>query len=185
MKESEAIEIITMIDSMNRARDPYIPAMVVSGELKNLGQLWAAELADRDAAVATEAVVALYTATASWEKSRPVTPKDFTDAVRRIEAKRRADSAPALPEAQFERKTPGWVRGKLLALAKKDARVWPEQKPGYDSLQRAYPLHRTYVWSEQVAISEEEREQYTETARKLTSPQFANVYEDVIGPLED
>lgn len=180
MKPSEVVEIVTMIDNMNRSRDSFVEKMVADGRLKGLGELWRHELAPMDAEIAMEAVVALYTSASSLERPRPVTPKDFYDAVSNIQKRRRL-ATPALPEAEFVRKTPAWVKGKILAMSENDTRVWFEQKAGYDSLQRDHPETRTYVWGEQQQVPEPEREKYMERAASMTANEFDEVYEEVFG----
>lgn len=58
-----------------------------------------------------------------------------------------ADRMASVPD--FKRDIPAWVRRWVAARAHGDMRVFPEQKPGYDTLQIQEPAFRTYVWPDQ------------------------------------
>ncbi len=57
--------------------------------------------------------------------------------------------ADRMPDSDFKRDIPMWVRQWVAARAHSDMRVFAQQKPGYDSLQTQEPGYRTYVWPDQ------------------------------------
>lgn len=76
---------------------------------------------------------------------------------------------------------PPWVKGWAVARYRHgDTRVFPEQRAGYDTAQIANPHSRTYVWSEQVLMPEEDAERYIAEGASLTTEQvFTLIKENV------
>jgi hypothetical protein len=108
-------------------------------------------------------------------KQRAITPADFRGAMRNLR-QNRSISTPALPESRFVREMPAWTKGWLIArYADGDMRVWPEQKEGYDQMQREHPYERTYVWGEQEIMPPDERAKYEERGSRLTAEQIAKL----------
>ncbi len=62
-----------------------------------------------------------------------------------------------------------WVKGWAVARYRHDdMRVFPQQKPGYDTAQIANEHHRTYVWSEQEPMPQEDIDRYIAEGATLT-----------------
>jgi len=100
--------------------------------------------------------------------------------VRKLRKDRRM-ATPGLPEPDFKRELPEWVKGKLLALSRDDKRVWPEQKPGYDRAQRDNLGYRTYIWAEQEHMPDDEQDRYIRESAGLTSQDFSRIFSAVTG----
>lgn len=94
-----------------------------------------------DVEMVTRAVATL----AERQPQRP-TIADLRGMITKCQADARA-SLPSLPATEFKRELPDWVKGWLVARAEGDMRVWLEQRPGYDAIQREHPETRTHVWS--------------------------------------
>lgn len=146
----------------------------------NLGAIWIdsiEKIPEEHAEIATRAAVELMTG-----MTEVPTITDF----RAIFGKMQRDlrmKVPALPEPDFKRELPSWVKGKLVACARNDLRVWPEQKAGYDYLQRMNSEARSYVWGEQEKMPEDAQRKYIARGEKLTSADLAKLYEDIVGNL--
>lgn len=174
MSPDDALHIAQMLDEVQKGR--FAPPLFdKDGGLTNVGTIWIDLLEEEpDAAMATHAVAALYTANPPTTDGvpRPITPADFRGAMRNERAK-----VTALPsqEESFERELEPWVKGKAIALLEGDVRAWPEQKPGYDALQKENPFTRTYVWPEQEMITDEARAKYMERGKSLSSAQAAAI----------
>lgn len=179
MTEQDVFTIVEMVDAMNRGR--YAPAMVVEGQIRNVGVLWAQELEDVDAVLATETIAALFNSTSSFDNPRPITIRDFKEVLGKIEHDRRM-AQPALEEPEWVREMPAWVKGWALARSRGETRVWPQQKEGYDHLQGWNMWNRTYIWGEQGEVMPEEaRQVYEERAAKLDADAFDLVFAGVTG----
>ncbi len=160
MKRSEATDIVRILDDIIRGRRGT--GLFPDGQPSNLGVMWIDEIEKiDDAALATAAAVALFT-----ETTDPPTPSDYRAALRKLRADARA-KIPALPEPEFKRELPSWVKGWLVARGRGDLRVWPQQKPGYDDIQTANPAHRTHVWPEQTPMPADEQAAYEHEGRDL------------------
>lgn len=145
MKRSEATTIVIILDDVIRGRrGTTLFPKGTDGVPSNLGVLWIDEIEKiEDAAMATQAAVALFT-----ETTDVPTPVDYRAALKKLEADARMKT-PTLAEREFVREIPTWVKRWVVARAANDMRVFPEQKPGYDALQTQEPGHRTYVWPDQ------------------------------------
>ncbi len=77
-----------------------------------------------------------------------------------------ADRMASVPE--FKRDIPHWVKRWVVARRHGDMRVLPEQKVGYDSLQRDDPSSRAYVWPDQTIMP---ADQWLEEADHVTDEQ--------------
>lgn len=95
--------------------------------------------------------------------------REFYDLER---AKTRA--ATPIVEPEHPNAIPAWVKTKVAALRNNDFRVLPQQKPGYDSLQRAHPHYRTYVWPDQTPMPPEQEAVYAEQGAALTAKDIWN-----------
>lgn len=72
-------------------------------------------------------------------------------------------------ESEYVRDLPSWIKGWAVSRYKHgDMRVWPEQRLGYDSLQRYNPGFRTYVWPDQEMMPSEEMARYAAEGSKLS-----------------
>lgn len=66
---------------------------------------------------------------------------------------------PELPSIEM----PRWVKGWFVARFRHDDwRAWPEQHSGFTRLQAENPRDRSYVWTDQEEMPEEERMRYEE-----------------------
>lgn len=128
-------------------------------------EMWMRYLGDQDLTLATEAFQTL-----TRQKERP-TIADFRSIITKIEADRRA-AVPAVAEAEFKREIPLWAKGWLVARAEGDLRVWPEQQPGYDNLQREHVHDRTYVWVDQEEMPPTDREAFQAKAALLSAAEI-------------
>jgi hypothetical protein len=164
---NDADTIARMLDDVirNRRGASIFPGGIVS----NLGVIWINEIEKLDdAAVATQAVAALFVES----QDRLPTPADLKAAYRQAAYRQIEQAAqPAVEEAEFVRELPMWVKGWLVARAQGDMRVWPEQKPGYDLIQREYVHDRTYVWGEQEPMPDAEQEEWEKKAAALSAAQ--------------
>lgn len=72
-------------------------------------------------------------------------------------------------DGQYVRDLPDWIKGWAVSRYKHgDMRVWPEQRLGYDSLQRYNSGFRTYVWPDQEMMPSEEMAKYVTEGSKLS-----------------
>lgn len=160
MTREAAVEITTMID---RHWNLYLFAAGQTG-----AQLWIDYLMKQDDVEKTMRAVVLLS---ERMKEKP-TVSDLRGMLANLYTQEQATS-PALPEPKYERELPGWVKGWIVAYAKGDKRVWPQQKLGYDQLQREHDTHRTYVWPEQEQMPEAEREAYEQMGARLEPQRIA------------
>lgn len=159
MTEEAALEIVAMID---RHWNMYLLA-----EGSITAKLWLDFLRQQDDVVMTMKAVARL---AEQQSARP-TVADLRQMIRQVEGDVRA-TTPALPEPEYEREMPGWVKGWAVARAKGDWRTWPEQKEGYDRMQREHPHDRTYVWPDQDEMPGPERQAYERMGARMTVEQI-------------
>lgn len=75
-------------------------------------------------------------------------------------------------EGQYVRDLPAWIKGWAVGRYKHgDMRVWPEQRLGYDSIQRYNSGFRTYVWPDQEGMPEDKMAEYAAAGEKLSVDQ--------------
>jgi hypothetical protein len=119
-------------------------------------QAWESFLVGRDYDTTLKAYVRLS------ERQRDLpTIADFRGMIIALEADQRA-AMPKIEEAEYARDLEDWVKGWAVGRYKHgDMRVWPEQRFGYDSIQRDNPHYRTYVWPDQEMMPDEEITKYT------------------------
>ena len=161
MRREDATKITEMLDEVIRNRRGA--SLFPGGVPTNLAVVWINEIEKLDdAAFATKAVAALFVES----HERLPTPADLKAAYR---VAQRAANPPAVTAADFKREMPTWARGWLVARSQGDMRVWPEQKPGYDSIQREYATHRDYVWGEQEQMPDADQEMWEKKAALLTA----------------
>lgn len=80
---------------------------------------------------------------------------------------------------EFAREMDPWVRGWAVARYRHgDERVFPQQKPGYDSLQFANAHYRTYVWPDQELMPPEDVERYIAEGQSLTVEEIFQLIEE-------
>ncbi len=168
MKRSEATDIARILDDIIRGRrGTSLFPNGTDGPPSNLGVMWIDEIEKiDDASLATAAAVALFTDT-----TEPPTPRDYREALRKLRTDARM-KAPALPEAEFKRELPAWVKGWLVARSLGDTRVWPQQKPGYDAIQTQNPAFRAYVWPDQEPMPDDQQFFYEERGLSMDAEQI-------------
>lgn len=92
--------------------------------------------------------------------------------IRRVILEIDAAKGPAPDEQEsgvYVRDLPAWIKGWAVGRYKRgDKRVWPEQRLGYDSIQRSNPGYRTYVWPDQEKMPEEKMAEYTAEGLRLS-----------------
>lgn len=176
MKHEDAVTIAGIISDIIVSRKGQGQSLFPEGKdgtPSNLGVIWIDQIMkvpDQETEMATRAAIDLmaYTTTAPM-------PTDFHSMLRKIKRDARM-AMPGLPEAEFARELPAWVKGWMIAFTRSDTRAWPEQKPGADYLQRSNPFYRTYVWSEQEMMPEEDRLRYMDEGRNLTTDDFQRLF---------
>lgn len=180
MKREDAITICAMIsDVITSRRGEELFPHGRDGAPSSLGAIWIAQVEkvpDEDTEMATMAVIELTTGMATIP-----TPTDFHSMLRKLKREKKPAAVLDESEPEFKRSVSDWVKGKMLALAHGDVRAWPDQKAGYDAIQRSYPDYRTYVWKEQEQMPDDEQDRYIEQAAKMTSNDFDLIYESVTG----
>ena len=93
---------------------------------------------------------------------------DFRGMILAIEADNRT-ATPSIEEAEYVRELPSWIKGWTVSRYKhSDMRVWPEQRLGYDSIQRYNSGFRTYVWPDQEPMPAEEMAKYVAEGNTLS-----------------
>lgn len=165
MKPEDADTILPMLDEVIRSR--FGTTLFPGGIPSNLAVIWKRELMKfDDAALATQAIAAIYSAPFEG-KPKPPTPADVREMYRKLAQDARM-KVPALPEPPGEGMPP-WVKGWAVARFRHgDLRVWPQQKPGYDSLQRTSAATRTHVWPDQEPLPEPDQAKYEAEGANLT-----------------
>jgi len=138
-------------------------------------RMWMRYMIEQDVLLASEAVKRV-----CGRQRERATIADIRQMVVAVASDRLA-AAPALPEPQFTRELPGWVKGWLIGRSRRDYRVWPEQKPGYDSLQREHSGTRTHVWPEQNLMPAEDRAKYETEGAHLSASQIGSLLEAAVG----
>lgn len=94
---------------------------------------------------------------------------DFRSMINHVVADERANT-PAIEEAEFVRNMPAWFKGWAVARFRhRDFRVWPQQRPGYDSQQIEHWDTRTHVWAEQELMPDEFQQQYEDEAAPMSA----------------
>ncbi len=174
MKHEDAVTIVGIISDVITSRRgaslfPNGKADVPS----NLGAIWidvVEKYPEEDAELATRAAVELMTGMTDIP-----TVIDFKGALQKLRNDQRM-KIPALPEPDFKRELPSWVKGKLVAFSRDDYRVWPEQKSGYDYLQLMNPGSRDYIWGEQEQMPGDDRLKYIEQGGRLSSEDLGKLY---------
>lgn len=130
---------------------------------------WAEALGPLDSATVAAALIKLY----GTSSGIPTIP-DVISATHEMEIERQASPHVRTepdPErmADFAREMEPWVKGWVVArYIHGDRRVFPQQKPGYDTLQLRNPYQRDYVWSEQEHMPLEDVERYIAEGAPLT-----------------
>lgn len=180
MKHDDAVTIAGIISDIIVSRRGQGQSLFPEGKdatPSNLGAIWINQImkvSDEDTETATYAAIELMVSTVSAP-----TPSDFHGMMRKL--KRDAQMAkPALPESEFAREFPEWVKGKLVSYSYSDTRAWDEQKAGADYLQRSNPHYRTYIWGELEKITPEDRERYIAEGRNYTSDDFHRIFSSLV-----
>ncbi len=183
MKHEDAVTIAGIISDITASRrGQNLFPEGKDGTPSTLGVIWIdhiAKIPDADTELATMAAIDLMVKT-----TRLPQPSDFTDMLQKLRRDRETlgkarSETHGLPEPDFKRELPEWMKGKLVALSHSDSRVWVEQKAGYDFLQRSTPQFRTYVWGEQEQISEEDRERFVAEGAHYTADDFRRIFQVV------
>jgi hypothetical protein len=172
MTPADAITIVAILDEVIRGRrGATLFPNGKDGDLSNLGILWVKQVeALDDAELATRAAVLLFTDT-----NEVPTPSDYRDAVRKVREDLRMKT-PAIQEAEFKRELEPWVKGWTVARYRDDdMRVWPQQRGGYDRIQRDEPWTRAHVWADQEMMPEDEQRHYEQIASPLTAEQIVGL----------
>ena len=138
-------------------------------------KMWLRFMLEQNVILASDAVKRI----CGRQKDRP-TIADIRQMIASIAGDRLA-AAPALPEPKFVRELPAWVKGWLISRSRRDLRVWPEQKPGYDSMQREHSETRTFVWPEQILMPAEERAAYEDEGAHLSAAQLGTLLAGAMG----
>jgi len=139
-------------------------------ELGEDRQIWVNEMLPFDSLTAAAAILKVR----DRQRDRP-TVGDIRRVIIEIEASK--PQSPGAPreqprqesEGEYVRDLSGWIKGWAVARYKHgDMRVWPEQRLGYDSIQRYNSGHRTYVWPDQEKMPEEQMAEYTAEGLRLS-----------------
>lgn len=175
MEREHAETIAKMMDEVirNRRGASIFPGGVAS----NLGTIWINEIEKfDDAALATQAVAALYIAAPiQGREERPPTPAELREMYRKLELDAR-EAVPAIEEGDFVRDLPSWVKGWVVARVRhNDYRVWPQQRPGYDAQQTEHYDTRTHVWPDHEPMPPDQQEAYEAEGAPMTAEDFSTM----------
>ena len=136
-------------------------------ELGEDRQIWADAMLSFDSLSAAAAILKVR----DRQRDKP-TIADIRRVIIEIDSAQLAGSRPTREEGledQYVLDLQAWIKGWAVSRYKHgDMRVWPEQRLGYDSIQRYNSGHRTYVWPDQEKMPEEQMAEYTAEGLRLS-----------------
>ena len=136
MNREEALDVVAMVLTAWPTSQVWTP-----DEMERYGLA----LLDLDAALTAKAVAKAH----RTEKFRPSVAV-IREYVREEQRQQTFLSKPSFLGLEEQTELQPWIRTWVIARVRhKDFRVLPEQKEGYDTLQRDNPYHRDYVWPDQ------------------------------------
>ncbi len=112
-------------------------------------------------------------------ETKPPMIADIRQTIKAIQTARAA-ATPKVEQRWSQDEFPAWVKTWAVARFKHgDTRTLPQQKQGYDQLQRDNPKDRAYVWPDQEPMPPEDQQKYAAEGKDLKPEQVAALIQQV------